>query len=253
MKKFKFLILFVFIGNFISAQFFVDKEYLFSNVYGLIPNKLVEDEPFRNKIEIAKNGDIVIYSEKGNFLEKYTLISKLEDVVVNDYFKLQEADNDKIGTYKNLRGDIFKIIVFNLAGLYGYRIVNSDGSYTHFFNSKTMPNTNPFNEALKISKTPHKVSYTKMFMNNFYEMGANINAEFTISFDEINGFLQKGDKKIEMVFKRDKAAKEEVVCEICSERKYTFLDSKNNPVKIIFYKNDSFEFIVKDKSIRFMK
>lgn len=253
MKKLKLLILFVLIGNIISAQFFVDREYFFSNNYGLIPNKLVDDEPFKNKVEIAKSGDLIIYSEKGNFLEKYTLISKLEDIVVNDYFKLDEADNDKVGTYKNLRGDTFRIIVFNLSGLYGYRIINSDGTYTHYFNSKNLPLSNPFNEALKISKTPHKVVYTKMFMNNFYDMGANVNAEFTISFDEINGFLQKGDKKIEMVFKRDKTAKEEMVCEICPERKYTFIDAKNNPLKIIFYKNDSFEFILKDKSIRFMK
>lgn len=253
MNNFKFLILFIFIGNFISAQFYIDKEYFISDVYGLVPNKLIDDEPFKNKVEITKKGDIVIYSEEGNFLEKYTLISKLQDVVVNDYFKLDEADNDKIGTYKNLRGDTFEIIVFSLYNLFGYRVINSDGSYTHYFNSNNMPANNPFNEALKISTTPKKVVYTKMFMNNFYEMGAHINAEFMISFDEINGFFQKGDKQIKMVFKRDKTTKEEMVCEICPERKYTFLDSKNNPVKIIFYKNDSFEFILKDKSIRFMK
>ena len=242
MKKFKFLIFFVFIGNIISAQFFVDREYVFSNSYGLLPNKLVDDEPFKNKVEIAKNGDILIYSEKGNFIEKYTLISKLEDL-----------DYAKMGTFKNMRGDVFNIKIFINEEAYGYQVLYSNGSYTHYFNSKKMPVENPFNGAIKISKTPHKVVYTKMFMNNFYEMGANINAEFTISFDEINGFLQKGDKKIEMVFKRDKTAKEEMVCEICPERKYTFVDAKNNPLKIIFYENDSFEFILKDKSIRFMK
>ena len=242
MKKFKFLILFVLIGNIISAQFFIDKDYHISHTYGLIPNELYNSKPYKYKVEIAENGDIILHSEKGYFLEKYTLISKLEDL-----------DYAKMGTFKNMKGDVFNIKIFINEEVYGYQELYSDGSYSHYFNSKKMPVDNPFNGALKISKTPHKVVYTKMFMNNFYEMGANINAEFTISFDEINGFLQKGDKKIEMVFKRDKTAKEEMVCEICPERKYTFVDAKNNPLKIIFYENDSFEFILKDKSIRFMK